>query len=227
MNHWVQGPNCQRFFWGVLFFFAMTHQLTTSQPLTKTQLRRQLRQRRRQLSPQQQRTASRQLERLLSRDMRFIKSQHIAFYLANDGEINPKPLLDRALKMKKHCYLPVLNGKKLWFARYCKGDKLINNRFGIPEPRNKHRRLPAKSLSMVLMPLVGFDSHGGRLGMGGGFYDRTFSWLNTQAVTRRPVLMGLAHDCQKVEQLALQSWDIALTAIATDKELIETKRNSA
>lgn len=200
----------------------MTHQLAKSQPLTKPQLRQQLRQRRQQLSPQQQRTASRQLERLLSRDMRFIKSRHIAFYLANDGEINPAPLLERALKMKKHCYLPVLTGKKLWFARYCEGDKLINNRFGIPEPRNKHRRLPAKSLDMVFMPLVGFDRHGGRLGMGGGFYDRTFSWLNAKTLTRKPQLMGLAHHCQEVEQLALQSWDIALSAIATDKELIET-----
>ena len=190
--------------------------------LTKQQLRQQLRQRRRQLSPQQQRSASSQLDRLLGSDMRFISSQHIAFYLARDGEINPMRLLDRALKMNKHCYLPVLSGKHLWFARYCKGDKLINNRFGIPEPFNKYRYRPAKTLDMVLMPLVGFDRDGGRLGMGGGFYDRSFSWLRTQTLLRRPHLVGLAHHCQEVQQLTLASWDIALSVIATDKELIDT-----
>ena len=190
--------------------------------LTRHQLRHQLRQRRRQLTPQQQRTASLKLDRVLGRDRRFIRSQHIAFYLANDGEINPTALLNRAFKMNKHCYLPVLTGKKLWFARYCIGDKLVNNRFGIPEPLNKHRRLPAKSLDMVLMPLVGFDRDGGRLGMGGGFYDRSFSWLHTQTQLRRPQLVGLAHHCQEVRQLTLASWDIALSAIATDKELIDT-----
>ena len=190
--------------------------------ISRQQLRQQLRRKRRALSPLQQRDASQQLNKQLGRDIRFIRSRHIAFYLANDGEISPSPLLHRALKMNKRCYLPVLTGKKLWFARYNSGDRLVNNRFGIPEPARKHRRLPGKSLDMVLMPLVGFDRQGGRLGMGGGFYDRSFSWLNSQPALRQPLLVGLAHQCQEVERLDLASWDIPLSVIATDQELINT-----
>ena len=187
---------------------------------SKSQLRKDLRRKRRALSPKQQQTASAMLDRVLNGNFSFIKAKHIAVYLANDGEINPKEVLKRAVAAGKHCYLPVLTPEgKLWFRRYRPGDRLKANHFGIPEPQQGNWR-PAKALDLVLMPLVGFDRDGGRLGMGGGFYDKTFEWIKTQPKLSAPKLIGLAHQCQEVDHLELASWDIPLSAVATDIELI-------
>lgn len=98
---------------------------------------------------------------------------------------------------------------------------MVCNRFGIPEPRRSQRRLPPWLLQLVLMPLVGFDKRGGRLGMGGGFYDTTFAFKH-QKMGARPTLIGLAHACQEVESLPLAHWDVPLNAIATDKHCFST-----
>ena len=69
------------------------------------------------------------------------------------------------------------------------------------------------------MPLVGFDAAGNRLGMGGGFYDRTLAFM--QRVPRpSPVLIGVAHQCQQEAQLPAAAWDIPLQLIVTDKKTI-------
>ncbi len=186
-------------------------------------LRTQLRARRRALSPRQQQLAAQQLLQLVKKQPLFLRSQHIAFYLPNDGEIDPRPLIREAWRRGKHCYLPILApgpDNRLWFVRYTPHTPMIRNRFGIPEPRApfQYRRLP-QLLDAVFLPLVGFDRHGGRMGMGGGFYDRSFAFKLT-CPTRKPMLVGLAHQCQQVEQLQLAHWDIPLAAIATDQALI-------
>ena len=194
----------------------MTESQTTANN-TRKQLRQAMRQRRRALSPRQQKQASQQLYRQLCTQPVFQRAKHIALYLANDGEIDPVEIGKQAEKQNKHCYLPVLApDNHLWFKRYRRGDKLINNRFDIPEPQgNSIRR--SSTLDLVLMPLVAFDPYGGRLGMGGGFYDRSFAWLKQRPKLRQPKLIGLAHHFQQVEQLDLAAWDIPLHGIATDK----------
>ncbi|WP_019528880.1 5-formyltetrahydrofolate cyclo-ligase [Dasania marina] len=183
----------------------------------KRQLRQHLRSLRNDLSEPQQQLASQQLAQLISDSGDYQRAQHIALYLANDGEIDPQYLLAKAVAAGKHCYLPVLQpGNSLRFSRYRPGDKLTLNRYAIPEPLHPEFH-PAEQLDLVLMPLVGFDHDGGRLGMGGGFYDRTFAWLQQPASNKRPKLLGLAHHCQEVEKLELASWDIPLSAVATDK----------
>lgn len=185
-------------------------------------LRRTLRQRRRDLTPQQQRTAAAQLCRHLKHQPVFIRSRHLALYLPNDGEIDPRPLLDVALAMGKRCYLPVLKPgpeNRLWFVRYDKNTQLYKNRFGIYEPRADYRRaIGAEQLDLVLMPLVGFDESGGRMGMGGGFYDRSFEFINKSQI-KKVCLLGLAHSCQQVPKLDLASWDIPLDAIVSERGL--------
>lgn len=184
-------------------------------------LRQQLRHQRRSLSPQQQQCASLQLKDNINAAGIFRRHQHIAFYLASDGEIDPHRLLIQAQQQGRHCYLPVVApGGNLWFVRYRPGDKLKNNRFGIPEPRNKQRRRKAWSLGLVFLPLVGFDRQGGRLGMGGGFYDRSFKNNLLIPAMKRPQLVGLAHHCQEVDSLTLASWDIPLAQIVTDRAVI-------
>ena len=189
--------------------------------LQRKQLRLALRAKRLGLSKPQQQQAAIALDKNLACNNLLSRYRHIAFYLANDGEIDPARLLLRAHKRGLHCYLPVLApNNHLWFIRYRPGDRLKNNRFGIPEPLKRNRRIKPWALGLVLLPLVGFDRNGGRLGMGGGFYDRSFKNLHLWPATTGPRLLGLAHHCQELESLTLESWDIPLSQIATDKEFI-------
>ncbi|AVU73770.1 5-formyltetrahydrofolate cyclo-ligase [Pseudomonas sp. Fig-3] len=189
--------------------------------LPRPQLRRLLRQARRALTPAQQREAARGLYRQLAQHPLFRRARHIALYLPNDGEIDPRLLLRAAQRRGKATYLPVLSPwpqTKMVFQRIRPGEKLRPNRFRILEPRmNIARQRKVWTLDLVLLPLVGFDDAGGRLGMGGGFYDRSLAYLARRKQWRKPTLLGLAHECQKVERLAQASWDVPLQGTVSDR----------
>lgn len=195
--------------------------MTTPATLSRPQLRRVLRQRRRALSRSQQRLAARNLYRQLVQSPQFRRARHIALYLSNDGEIDPRPLLAAAQKRGKRTYLPVLSAwprTKMVFQRVSRHEKLAGNRFRILEPRPQPKRQrKVWTLDLVLLPLVGFDDRGGRLGMGGGFYDRSLAYLRMRKNWHMPTLLGLAHECQRVDELAMASWDVPLQATVTDK----------
>jgi len=187
-------------------------------------IRQQMRQRRRSLSTEQIQTASYDLASRLAHSRQFQTSQHIAFYLANDSEIDPGYLLTMAWDHGKTCYLPVLglrNTRRLWFLPFERNTPLLNNRFGIPEPVHSRRArlLKPVRLDLVFMPLVAFDLQGNRLGMGGGFYDRTLAFLRTRQYWQKPRLIGLAYDFQQIDKLPHASWDVPLHAIATNSGL--------
>ena len=200
--------------------------MTASAPLprqqpSRQQLRRQLRAARRALTPAQQRQAAQGLYRQLAQHPLFRRARHIALYLPNDGEIDPRPLLLEAQRRGKQTYLPVLSDwprTKMVFQQVRRGEKLRPNRFGIPEPRiQRARQRTIWALDLILLPLVGFDDGGGRLGMGGGFYDRSLAYRARRTAWHAPVLLGLAHECQKVERLAQASWDVPLQGTVTDR----------
>lgn len=190
--------------------------------LSRKQLRRTLRQTRRALSPAEQRRAAQGLYRQLAQHPVFRRAKHIALYLPNDGEIDPHLLLRAAQKRGKATYLPVLNAwprSKMVFQRIRPAEKLRRNRFGISEPRaNSAQQRKVWALDLILLPLVGFDSEGGRLGMGGGFYDRSLAYRARRKNCHKPTLLGLAHECQQVEKLAMASWDVPLNATVTDQQ---------
>ena len=187
---------------------------------SRRQLRQTLRQKRRSLSFEEQRQASERLALNLLRHPDLHRARHIGIYLANDGEIDPHVYLDIARRKGIRFYLPVLHPiheGRLVFSPYYDGVELTANRFGIPEPGfSKGLRRPAWALDAVLFPLVGFDEQGGRLGMGGGFYDRTFAFSRIRP-RLAPKLIGLAHDFQKVRKLPVEPWDVPLHSVVTDK----------
>ncbi|WP_095052441.1 5-formyltetrahydrofolate cyclo-ligase [Pseudomonas sp. Irchel s3b2] len=189
--------------------------------LPRPQLRRMLRKARRALTPSQQREAARGLYKQLAQHPLFRRAKHISLYLPMDGEIDPRLLMRAAQRRGKATYLPVLSAwpqTKMVFQRIRPGEKLKPNRFRIPEPRyNIARQRKVWALDLVLLPLVGFDDVGGRLGMGGGFYDRSLAYLARRKDWRKPTLLGLAHECQKVQRLAQASWDVPLQGTVTDK----------
>ena len=186
----------------------------------RAQLRRQLRAARRALSASQQQRAARNLYKQLAQHPIFRRARHIALYLPNDGEIDPCWLLRAAQRRGKATYLPVLSAwpkTKMVFQRIRSQDKLRRNRFKIAEPfTNRAQQRKVWTLDLILLPLVGFDVHGGRLGMGGGFYDRSLARKKTHPSMQKPRLLGLAHECQKVEKLPMASWDVPLQATVTD-----------
>ncbi|WP_457371603.1 5-formyltetrahydrofolate cyclo-ligase [Pseudomonas sp. TE3911] len=196
--------------------------MTEPAPLSRPQLRRMLRNARRALTPSEQHQAAHGLYRQLAQHPLFRRAKHISLYLPTDGEIDPRLLLRAAQRRGKATYLPVLSAwprTKMVFQRVKPGEKLLPNRFRILEPRvNAKRQRKVWALDLVLLPLVGFDDAGGRLGMGGGFYDRSLAYLARRQSWRKPTLLGLAHECQKVDRLAQASWDVPLAGTVTDKQ---------
>lgn len=186
---------------------------------SRTSLRDTLRASRRALSKEQQADAAQKLFLAVSSLAQFNSAKRIAFYLPSDGEIDPRPLLTLALERGQECYLPLvhpLRKNQMLFIRYCEGDSLQTNRWGIAEPQMRMEAcVKPQTLDLVLVPLVGFDEQGGRLGMGKGFYDRAFAFKRTSQ-RRRPMLLGVAHECQKIESIQMQDWDVPMDKILSD-----------
>ena len=149
----------------------------------------------------------------------FQAAQHIAVYFAVNGEIGLTPVIDRALKQGKQVYLPNLDQKSLRFSPYDHAQKMRINRFKLPEPDvTDDEMLEARDLDLVLAPLVVFDANRNRIGMGGGFYDRSFAFRKDSA-NKTPVLIGVAHELQKVAQLVPEDWDVQLDKVVTDQAI--------
>ena len=131
----------------------------------------------------------------------------VAAYAAADGELNLWPFIARHARIA----LPVVeSGQRMTFRRYRLGDPLQRNRFGIAEPRGG-LPVPAIALSVVLMPLVAFSDEGRRIGMGGGFYDRHF------AAGQCPLMIGVAHEFQRLSHISNRDWDVPLDAAVTER----------
>ena len=183
------------------------------------QLRSHYRGLRKALSAHQQRDAAQRLAQHVSRSAAFHHAKTVAFYLAADGELSLAPLIEAALAAGKRCFLPVANPSdySMRFVAYSGNtDELEPNRWGVLEPRSGNAdELPAGAFDLVFVPLVACDETGSRLGMGKGFYDRAF------ADPARPVLLGVAHDCQlSPTPLPREPWDVPLSAVATPTRLI-------
>lgn len=190
-------------------------------------LRKEIRAKRRALSPHQQETCAQQFADHFFKSHLFRNSDRIAFYMANDGELDPSYLMAAAWAIGKKCYLPVLmhlHDKSLLFASYEPDMPMNYNQFGIPEPAVSARhRIKARNLDLIIMPLVAFDKRGNRIGMGGGYYDRTLAFLNARTQWHKPRLVGIGYSFQEVSSINNESWDVPLSYIATEKKIISIK----
>ena len=184
-------------------------------PFTRQQIRQQIRQRRRALTPEQQtQFALHAADRMMAYPP-VLLAHTVAVFLSFDGELDTRPLIDQLWRAGKRVYLPVLHPfspGNLLFLHYHPSSDLVVNRLNIREPKLDVRDvLPLSQLDVLVTPLVAFDAAGQRLGMGGGFYDRTLQ--NWRQYRLQPV--GYAHDCQQVDALPTEQWDIPLPAVIT------------
>ncbi|HDX8824726.1 TPA: 5-formyltetrahydrofolate cyclo-ligase [Klebsiella michiganensis] len=181
----------------------------------RQQIRQQIRQRRRALTPEQQTQFALQAADRMMAYPPVLLAQTVAVFLSFDGELDTRPLIDQLWRAGKRVYLPVLHPfspGNLLFLHYHPSSDLVVNRLNIREPKLDVRDvLPLSQLDVLVTPLVAFDAAGQRLGMGGGFYDRTLQ--NWRQHRLQPV--GYAHDCQQVDALPTEQWDIPLPAVIT------------
>ncbi len=193
-----------------------TSALSSEQDLQRQLWRQQLRAGRRALTDEQQKQAAIGLAGHLPDHPWVQHASHVALYAAADGELDPQLLAEVLHTRGKTLVLPLLHPfvpQQLVFQRYLPHMALQPNRLGVLQPELAMNEIvPLFQIDVLLMPLVGFDATGTRLGMGGGFYDRT---LATLAAAERPRLMGLAHAIQQVPSLPAATWDIPMQAIAT------------
>lgn len=193
--------------------------------INRANLRQKIRKRRQNLSKIEQEIAAEQLKvNFIQHLKRYntTKSSQVALYLSNESELDTS-LLIKELWTKNHLvYLPVIhpfNGTTLYFQRYEENSPMRANRYAILEPKlNCSQICPLQDLDYLLMPLVAFDSHGNRLGMGGGFYDKTLARYHNEN-WQKPQLIGLAHQCQHVESLPVEPWDVPLNFIITPHKI--------
>jgi len=190
------------------------------QSLSRKELRQTLRQARRELHGTARIEREAAILRAINQHPRFKRLRHLALYWPSDGEVDLRPLLNMQSAAQQR-YLPILvRGSRLRFAPWTALSSVYPNRFGIPEPRVQPReRLRPAQLDAVLMPLVGFDEHGNRLGMGGGFYDRSFAFRHARRRWRKPLLIGVAFELQRCPTLPAAAWDIPLDGIVTEHGL--------
>ncbi|QDY42930.1 5-formyltetrahydrofolate cyclo-ligase [Candidatus Pantoea soli] len=187
--------------------------------LDRQDIRQHVRHLRRNLTSQQQEQAADLLAEHALNFAPVSQASRIALFLSVDGELNTRPLIAKLWQQKKQVYLPVLHpfaSGHLLFMRYTPETELRPNRLRIPEPPLDITQMATlDALDVMLVPLVAFDDDGQRLGMGGGFYDRTLqNWSQHGCL---PV--GIAHDCQRVEKLPVAEWDVPLPAILTPSGL--------
>ncbi len=184
-----------------------------------------MRRRRRAVSKTERARAAQCLARNLGAWLRTRRARRVACYLASDGEMDPAPLIERLRESGKKMFLPALHGRELWFLPYDRETPLEPNRFAIPEPDVAvHKRCRARDLDLVLVPLVAFDAAGNRLGMGSGYYDHTFSYLQNRVVWTKPLLIGIAYEFQRIPSLPSQPWDVRLHGVATELRLYQFNR---
>jgi 5-formyltetrahydrofolate cyclo-ligase len=195
---------------------------------TREDLRRALRRRRSALSKTQRTAASRAITQHIAATRWLHGARPIGLYVSVGFEVGTDPL--RALARRRSCpvYLPRIadyRRRSMVFVRDS-DERALRNRHGIPEPTGS-QRLSARALSVVFVPLLGFDAHGTRLGAGAGYYDRLFAYRRHRRSWQQPMLVGLAFRCQGLEHIEAASHDVPLDAVVTEEGVIQFARGVA
>ena len=186
----------------------------------KKQLRNQARQKRRALDPRQRSDASERICQRIAASKSFRNARRIALYLPMDGEVDCLPLLETALGAGKQIFLPQLPGRyprAMNFALMDAQTTLEPGPLGTIQPaRGSRIAVSAREMDLVITPLAAFDPLGNRIGMGAGYYDRTFSFLAHRKHWISPRLIGVAFECQKFPSVPIDRWDVPLWSIVTE-----------
>lgn len=191
-------------------------------PAQRRELRQRLAEQRRALTPPVRIAAAQGLRRSLEHLPEYLTDARVAGYWASHGELPLNLVIPPLATRGQQFLLPVIGkNKQLRFAPWQSGEEVQPNRYGIPEPVAQDELLEPFQLDLVFVPLLGFDRRGNRLGHGGGYYDRSFGFLNEQVRPTEPLLVGIGYAFQELAQVDEQAWDVPLDFVATERELID------
>jgi 5-formyltetrahydrofolate cyclo-ligase len=168
------------------------------------------------LSPQEKQLASEKIAAKVIASNRFSSANNVAVYLPMQSEADTWPIIRCAWQQKKRIFAPIVQDNfTLLFSELHEDTRFLTNKMGLQEPQGG-KFLPAASLDLVLAPLVAFDSSGNRIGMGGGYYDRTFAFHADTSLANPTMLSGIAFECQRVHEIVPNPWDIRLSRVFTE-----------
>jgi len=187
-----------------------------SRQVSKSDLRRRIRQARAQLTGDERALLNSAINRHLLEYAERTGPRVVAAFVAFDGEPDLGPALSSMEAGGVRVALPVIReaaGRAdICFRQWSRGSEMQPNRYGIPEPVGT-LDVRLAEIDLALIPLVAWDSRGGRLGMGASFYDRLFQPM---AEAQQPFRMGAAYQLQQVERVPLAPWDIGLHGVLTE-----------
>lgn len=196
----------------------------------RQQLRREMRALRRAVTDEQQSAVAVGLARMAARLRLLRPGRRVAVYFSQGREADLSCVIALARRRGCRLYLPAITHRRhnrMEFVRFDADAKLRRNAFGILEPDvRKAQRIAVRQLDLILVPLVAVDSRGARLGSGAGFYDRRLHHLQSDRPWRRPKLIGVAYEFQRLQQLELQPWDVPLDAVITDLGYYPTRHRT-
>ncbi|MDE0909085.1 MAG: 5-formyltetrahydrofolate cyclo-ligase [Myxococcota bacterium] len=148
----------------------------------------------------------------------FASAETVALYAATEGEIDVRAVFEAGVAAGKCCVFPrCLEGNQLEFSQIEQWDELVPGRYGIYEPPKSRLPIALSKISLALVPGLAFDLHGGRLGRGGGYYDRTF----IKPSSSKPKLMGVAHSVQVFDVIPVGEHDRRVDLLVTEATLIQ------
>jgi 5-formyltetrahydrofolate cyclo-ligase len=182
------------------------------------------------------RTQRRSSERAIAAKLRGLgllrRGSRVAVYLPVRGEVDLSPLFEHARRSGATLYVPRITSRRrrdMEFVPLVKRDLLRANRYGILEPAStRGRRLRTGEFDVMLVPVVGFDRRGNRLGMGAGFYDRALRHrLKSTGGWRRPKLIGVAFAFQELPRVDPSPWDVPLDLVVTEAGVVVPRRSTA
>lgn len=190
---------------------------------SRRQLRDTLQVRRNTLSTAERIAAAQNVVNSLEQLPEFLTDAQIAGYWAVSGELPLAGIIAGLRARGQHYLLPAISAQRmLRFAPWQIDTVMEINRFGIPEPVCANNQwVEPNALDVVLVPLLGFDRLGNRLGFGGGYYDYSFSFLRERDEPLRPLLVGVGYGVQELPKIDSAPWDVRLDYVATERELID------
>jgi 5-formyltetrahydrofolate cyclo-ligase len=183
----------------------------------KESLRKKLRAQRRSLSDSDHRQRSAAASKAVMRLRMFSAGKRVALYLPFDCETDTAALIRAAQQRGVQIFVPVISDRRHCRLRFypLKGQTSPGT-FGISVPRLRVRPVSPQWLDLIVIPLVGVDADGRRLGMGGGYYDRALAFRRRRRYWKGPHLVGLAFDCQRTHSKFADAWDVRLNSLATE-----------
>lgn len=184
--------------------------------IAKQQLRQRLKEIRKSLDPAWVAEASQAIQKRLLELPEYLSARTVMSYVSVGKEVETQQLLLRMQKEGKTVVIPWCEGKELRLFRWESFDELECGTLNILEPRaelrlRQDKRIAPDELDLILVPGLGFDRNGNRLGRGAGYYDR---FLKT--TPRRVIRIGLSFECQIVENIPMSANDEKVDLVVTE-----------